>query len=512
MYRFIPAAINWHTFGGLGAYVRYGTYPNKIVVKQADSNMAWLQCPDREVVLVREQHRATSWRPAGENFDEYVSFDLFDDKVSADGFDLDFFMTNYIHTELTTCPNNKQQGYKGGAKIVTDSGGFQVAMGKVDWIDPVQLVRHYNNNSDIGIGLDIPIWSNDDKMLMRAAKVQKLNLITMLKHKRKDLELLNPVHGGSPEKLRSFYKLVRHPDVNRIAVAGTQDGTLVAGIDTLLEAYVGLGQKFDQVHVLGVYNIAHMLPIIWAANSFGDRLLTSDASTALMSANNKMYHTQHDMFSPVRRLRIGDIGTRPSPHNVFPCQCPVCKTLKYVDILSVLDGGLYRHTLMMHNIWEINRYSKMMDDLASTLNVTEFKEVCRSQLQNHRDTKSSLAAIDFVQQAATDSLSAARRTYHGLIIRDSLYIEEKPMFEEGTDQNEYEELTVEQRQERINQILAEYESRIARDSELRPKKEGKKVRGLSRRKSASRMAKTAKAGSKKLSQKTKKSKKTKKAK
>lgn len=253
------------------------------------------------------------------------------------------------------------------------------------------------------------------------------------------------------------------------------------------------GRKYKHYHALGIYNIPMMLPLIKLANMKGFKsLLTSDASTALMSANNKMYHKQASQYSPPRRLRLGDIATKPTPYNTFACPCPVCSALKYVDILSVLDGALYRHILHFHNLWEIMRYSRMMDDMAKALDHKDFKEMCRMQLGNSALKNTSLTTLEFIRHVEEEGLKAARRTYGAYLVRNNMWdaTVRKSLFDDPKDAVEHGGGVV-AHVDFVTKTLAKYE-RQDHSEEGDKKKKGRK-----RQKTASRFSKKTKVGKQK---------------
>lgn len=209
-FKYINAAVDWYSYAGMGIYVKHKARAGKdIRVLRHDPKTVWISCPDRELWLVKDHHHEQAEIPWGGNYDEYVNLNLWDPGV-ARAFGTDMFMTNFVYTEQHGAPNNRVNGRReGDPMVVTDSGGFQIITQKVDYIDPLMLVDHYNRNSDIGVVLDIPTRSEAGKdLIKRTAKVQKKNLLTMLGAKRKDLELMNVVHGHDSEIRKMFRDIV----------------------------------------------------------------------------------------------------------------------------------------------------------------------------------------------------------------------------------------------------------------------------------------------------------------
>lgn len=523
-YRFINAAVNYQSFAGMGIYIRYkSSHKTRITVKRFDPSTVWLQCPDREIWMVKDHHKEHCEIPWSEGFDEYVDLNLWNSHVSR-AFGTDFIMTNFLYTEKTFCPDNRTKGHPGGDHplVQTDSGGFQMINQLVDYIDPLKLVDHYNRNSDIGIVLDIPtLGEGGDKQLMRSALIQKKNTQIMMENKRKDLRLMNVMHGHDVESFRRFREVVERPDIKHVSMGGAPDTTLVTSTDQLAE-FVLTGQKYEQYHALGIYNPSSMLPLARLANIPSvTGLVTSDASTALMSANNKMYHMQQEQFGPPRRILIGDKNNVPSTRSLLTCGCPVCKTIKYTDIFSVLDSGMIRHMLFLHNVFEIQRFSNLVDDMARTTSIAEYKEFCRGVHANAKDRiKGALAAIDYVQEIEEQGLESARARFRINLIKKPIWDISSDSGKAGMNSTLYESYTELEALEEASKKDSSSKSsgisintsdeyvdakvylfRILDKYENPEKRDGKKVKGKKRMKGGQRYSKSVKTGIKANSKK-----------
>jgi hypothetical protein len=156
-YKWVPAAILYARDGGTGIYIKYGKYPNRVVLKERGPGYMWIQCPDRELVVTTNQHHFLSYRPMEGTYDEYIHLGVFHDDLMRD-LDLEFMMVNYTadigkehrshQTRNLRLPHN--------TKIISDSGGFQLFQQRYDYLDPLEIVKWYNSNCDIGLVLDIP--------------------------------------------------------------------------------------------------------------------------------------------------------------------------------------------------------------------------------------------------------------------------------------------------------------------------------------------------------------------
>jgi queuine/archaeosine tRNA-ribosyltransferase len=411
MYSFVPAAVNYLDKHGIGIYIKYTKSGNdKIVVKEDNIRYTWIKTPDRELILVK--NRDLIFHPMGENFDEYVDLNIYSEAVTS-AIGTDIYMLNYTaygaDSDVSPCARrngrnpNIEQPY-----ILADSGGFQVYSGVRDYIDPKAVVEWYNENVDWGMVLDIPPIFFDAEYLDRSANIQKANIKVMLENKAPNVELINVIHGRTYDQRMEFLKKIDTPDIDRVAFGGYR-GSVVSCTADALQIFSGK-RKFKHYHILGVYNLLKLIPIIKMANTkmLKKTLITSDATTPIQSAVNKMYHHQQSIFEPAKRIPIGHKIAVYNPYTYLPCQCPVCSSIKYLNILGFLDGQLAASLISLHNIYEINRYTKMMEDLAKNADDKEYKTIVKHQLKSR--ASETLAALDLIS-AYIDNPDKALKKY-----------------------------------------------------------------------------------------------------
>jgi tRNA-guanine family transglycosylase len=434
-YSFVPAAIDSMPKSGFGLYVKYARSktPNKIVIKRNDPAYMWLVCPDRELVLI--QHSLTQdFNPAGENFDKYIDFNVYDDTV-CDDLDLDIYMVNYsaFGPNSNKSPQARRNGRNPNQKqphILADSGGFQLYSGTKTFIDPTEVIAWYNENVDWGMILDVPPIIRTAEYLKRAAIIQNASTNLMMANKKPHVELINIIHGDNYNTRMEFLKRVDNPDINRLAFPGYRDST-VSTIADLLQIVFSKERKFEHYHVLGVYNLVKLAPIIKIANMKGVPLITSDASTPLQSAVNKLYHHQQSVLEPARRIVNGAREAFPNVNIHLPCSCPVCSNLKYANILGILDKTVITNLYTIHNIYEIKRYSNMMDELARTVDDREYRAIVKRQLGGRG--VETLAALDLISKYQ-DSPKGALKKYSYYFTKSSVSLfQDGGLFESGRE-------------------------------------------------------------------------------
>ena len=206
-YSFVAAANLFQNYGGLVVYIRYKkTRAADITIKDVNKNYIWYDCPDREIVLVRNAYEEGAFYP-NESFDECIDLNTFRDELGA-GIGIDYFMTNFTHNNSEPIHRDALPEAKKKVQILSDSGGLQLAREVAGLIHPKELVEFYNQNVDAGMVLDLPLWVKDDKLAKRAALLQRKNNEVMLKHSRKGLELINIFHGGSLEDRQKYRDIV----------------------------------------------------------------------------------------------------------------------------------------------------------------------------------------------------------------------------------------------------------------------------------------------------------------
>ena len=159
-YSYVPAAITWVSDGGIGIYVRYGKYPDRITVKERGNGYIWVQCPDRELVLVANSHMGWGFRPMQGTFDEYIHVGPYHDHLNAD-MNLPYFMVNYVAESSKPSAHtrhNAPTGYNPNSMIMADSGGYQILQGRVEYLDPLKIVEWYNDR-DVRGDSTYPTWA-----------------------------------------------------------------------------------------------------------------------------------------------------------------------------------------------------------------------------------------------------------------------------------------------------------------------------------------------------------------
>jgi hypothetical protein len=408
-YSFVAAAALWRNYAGYCVYVKHKPGGRNIRLKRSGYKYQWFECPDRELVVVKNSFDSDAFYPWGDSFDECIDLSLYNDTVSQN-FGLNYIMTNYAHSggtkhirlTATTPPEKRIQ-------MMSDSGGLQLIVGVKDVIHPIDLITYYNNNVDAGMVLDVPLHFDDPKLAKKLALLQRDNTNIMLKY-NDGIDLINIFHGQTSDERKRFKDIVEDSRIDRVAMARggqMQPVTMVNAICEMLEGE----QKYKQYHILGVYSATHVPLLVKLANLKSNPVhITSDSTSHIQSALNKAYHHQFDIFHYMKRVAIGTRGAIPSSYRKLPCQCKVCTTLKYTDLLGFMTNT-FMELLAIHNAYEMSRCASQLQEVCVNEGHAALNALVKEQLKKHGSRREVESALDFIDIYDRDGLPAAQKKY-----------------------------------------------------------------------------------------------------
>lgn len=467
-FKLVPAGVYYPAHGGISVYVRYAKNPNKIDLVEIGGNHIFLKCPDRDLFIVSNTHHAVGSRWANGTFDEMYHLSAFDDMTAAD-LGVTQYMVNY--TQHISKPENSHNTRRGDTTsfaskarhIVADSGGFQLGFGRLDYLDPMEIIKWYNDNADIGIVLDIPMHFNDPELYQRLGRVQAANTELMMQNKRDSLELMNIFHGNTQDEVSRYREIVERDDITRLAMGGTYYDTQMTAIAKILQQIV-TGRKYEQYHMLGVAKLSLVYPLIYMAKKGLAPLITSDASTWLQESVSKGYYYQTHISEPPGFFKMFDKVNSPSPFNTLPCNCPVCSAIKYTDVLSVIGGNVATFLLAYHNMYTYNRIITSMTDIIMNATDKEVREVVSGHFKTRGGRSESMKLYDLIDSVVDCGYETTRNKY-------AFFLNSLPSTEAGmkslfkptpldpeVDGDALPEMTEEDSRTRIISILERYES------------------------------------------------------
>lgn len=427
-YQFVPAALYGPYHGAIGIYVRYHKLKNIPVTQKAYTpQYVWFDTPDRELLMVNDSNSINPCRPLDCNFDEYYAFS----PMHLSGNDLGFswIMFNYLqHAEANIDINYCEFNYKKERPwlSMSDSGGFQLGGGGINFIDPEKVALWYKNNVDVGLALDVPPRRVlDPNIRKRAANIQATNNNIMLDIMRgSSTEMMNISHGITLPQQLKYHDIVKHQNIKRLAVGGLMGGP-ISNFITLYKVvnHPDFKKHYKHFHVLGTFNSKIVPGLIWMAklhNQNGFKAtFTSDASTATQMALNKHYrfhplHSNHLKILDLQTQKKKAIDSISSIERRLPCSCPVCSVIKYIDVVNQFSGNIHMLFLTMHNLFVMQSYSKFLSHLADNSTFEEYYDNIKYQQKSYHAPE-TLAGLRFLNSVETKGLKQSLKDYSSYI-------------------------------------------------------------------------------------------------
>lgn len=417
MFSYIPAGLDTSQEAPTCIYCRYGNFGNDMKVIEQNSRYLCLQLPDRILTLVQDNDKQFHTKIT--DWDECLPISPF--HKTSDNIDFpQIAMINYTanYGKFNKCAKSCKKGKNPNRlKLISDSGGFQVAVGRVDYIDTANLAKFYNENADLGIVLDVPLYNPVDLPTLKyAAQTQKKNTEKLLDNLDGSVELLNVCHGYEPDKYRKYLDIVDDERIDRLCIGGLNtSNSIVASLSSFITIVSNYKHRYKHFHILGIYNPALLAPFIYLAeNVFPEVLITSDSSTALQSARSGMYHLQREFNRSPERLLIGSITnnlTFFNPNRLTCCQCPVCSAIKYMDVYSFMLSNPVIRCLTVHNILEIYRSLMSQALMSRNLSFSDFKKYLDTMFSRHSSKSYMDLGMEYVETYLNDGLDAANKRY-----------------------------------------------------------------------------------------------------
>lgn len=257
----------------------------------------------------------------------------------------DMLLFNPIHAtqNLDTRPY-----LRAGIDVLVDSGGFQLAQGTSDFVDPLTNAAFYNSHASLGVGLDFPAPPWIDAMFYREnCKLQALNNEVIRANLNDGISLVPVVHGSTP--------FTRLHCLNSVYVAKRDKVICVAGMITkktdlpqvVMQRVASMCLVLHRTrkdvlyyHFLGAtsglwLSIAALLAQTgYVVSAGGDSV--SHRQSAIGGSYNLMPHFQGQ-----------DRLTQPLKSQVaaaLPCACPVCVHVGDARVLRDFRSSELHHT------------------------------------------------------------------------------------------------------------------------------------------------------------------------
>jgi len=289
---------------------------------------------------------------------------------------------------------------KDGFLFVADSGGWQIASQQVK-IDPVEILRWQEYNADVGMLLDVPpvepgtyVSYVDFEKFKKCAAIAKRNYeIVHSRRRSEDLELLKPIHGGSPQEIDYFWDEVK--DLEFEGVAFSPKPPVPMGI--ALQLAYGYDKGLDIVHLFTGTGLNTVPVVVYAQKMF--KRLTFDSSS--FSVQGARYRSYCNPFYLSCGITFGK--SYQSTLEKLPCDCPVCRLATIDDLNS--EGSLAGGLIALHNLWITLKYIEHLSVLSRSY--TDYINF----LNVYSRDEETIKAINFLQHTWDNDFDSALREY-----------------------------------------------------------------------------------------------------
>lgn len=371
----VPSDMSQH-----GLWVKLKKHPTSTPVRLIGNHQKWLHfdAPDREVLLVRDGIQIDQDAPLGMGFDRFVSFSSVH-RVSDDRNNDRFLINPFTMTKRDKAMHLRTGKVLDATRmlVLSDSSGFQIRSGIVEWVDPEELASFYSHNVDEGMTLDIPCGGASHDLFAACAEVQAHNSAYLKKHTTSNVDVFNVIHGIEVEEMIRYRKLTDKydSDFGCLSVPSSMNLPPVKQLDRM--AYVMcVGPQYAQYHMLGLASVVPLLLVTRMVHKIAklgrDIFVTSDSSSFYYQGKRRIAYHQAAHYETLRKLELGSNtpgGKYANHHRILPCSCHVCSNVKYVDIMSHIDSWPSSRYFVEHSEWayaewlsQINLYAKDMSD------------------------------------------------------------------------------------------------------------------------------------------------------
>lgn len=244
----------------------------------------------------------------------------------------------------------------GVIEVFSDSGGFQLSRGVVDFIDPQDVLDFYKKKIDYGIGLDVPIplHLQSTDWFLRMSHVQTANnkfISAGLKGTK--CKLYDVSHGLTLENRARFLEdVLEHKSGDFLALGGIGQANYDTAIVSKVMAVVNLCYVVDRAkgvyprfHVLGTTS-PFMVSIYTLLTELGIApYITADSSTYAQAG--LAFTTRGTMYqNTMGMMPAFTIGTAPISYGL-PCNCPICSLAGYPHAYRLSNTANAMHTLYL---------------------------------------------------------------------------------------------------------------------------------------------------------------------
>ena len=419
--RFMPCDYRPKGYGCKGLWIKYKkpdecTLETKLIFRTR--SLTFLDCPDRLLLFTQSSLEANDQpRPLDLNWDKFVSMSLL--HTTGTDYPFDRLMINPVSfSGADDRINLRKKANSAGLLINSDSSAFQLAQGKEEYIDPEKLAEFYTRNAHEGFTIDFPSARQPIKIARILAKLQILNSKFLKANTPRNFRLATVLHGIDIPEVERFRKLMDKLDTTTYALAGIPSAMAlppVKHIDRLVY-HLSHGQQFPQYHQLGLYNLVSTTVTARLAHQLKKAgrtiLFTQDNSAAQQKALSFQYNTSFAVgASRSHALGVQSPGGQaPNPYRILPCQCSVCRHIKYVDVFSHFHSETTYFNLIRHNENVFANWLQAKNVYARDLDDQQYREMVDEEFSPQSRT-AIYHSLDYIDVAMQDGWKVANKRF-----------------------------------------------------------------------------------------------------
>jgi len=256
-----------------------------------------------------------------------------------------------------------------GVNIIGDSGGFSLATGTINYLNPIDVLRWEETNVDYGLILDkIPCFFEGSENQFRLAsrseaqpflKQTAENGMQMLRAKENDkLKLLYICHGFEWDYMNDGLNYLKQAGGSLDMFAGVSISRKGNNPYTFMEQLFWIKEHIQEgqhLHLLGISGFRTTPLIHYIMRDMKNISITYDSTGYLKGSKRREYISPFNIKHPI-------IINKNSLNEVI-CDCEICKLFEGKDLNKVDNQMDISRMLCLHNLKMFLNYNKALNKL-----------------------------------------------------------------------------------------------------------------------------------------------------
>lgn len=327
-------------------------------------------------------------------------------------------------------------------KLIADSGGAQIKLSVIGYVDPHEVIDWMNKVADYGVTLDIcprPVDCIYDDIVDGCADIQLRHNKMLLEKRRPDLKLINVIHGHTFRQQLAWWEKTRVPGFIGWAAGADSFFSVLSWLRSFmipiaptLEAIRKgrpLPEDSELFHLFGVSGRSAVPGLAWLSHYVPE--LTIDSTAWLMSVKTRTM----EVLTPQGNLRTVAVGGASNGLGIYsplPCNCPICSIIGYGFVYHLPAKLRIQGLLATHNWLTYARYVNLWGDLAKNSTYKEFIKNLDARLGKpsksaKKQEKVSSVFARYIECVAQNGLKAGEHEFAHYLTNE----EGKTTLEEG---------------------------------------------------------------------------------